>query len=184
MLPARPRLPLVSLTALSATAALILITELLPVGLLSRMGADLAVSQPGENLTRRYGAGAVTILYGSAKGLTGRRSRQVPEPAGTFTYAGFGTALAVGDLDGDGYPDLAVGAPGDLVSDRSTREPLAPYGGSSPEMGAIVKGCQERGMLPFSNYNRIHVVPPLTTTDDEAREGLAILDAALTAAAG
>ncbi|WP_216658575.1 aspartate aminotransferase family protein [Nocardioides sp. zg-1230] len=72
----------------------------------------------------------------------------------------------------------------ELVSDRSTREPLAPYGGSSPQMGAIVKGCQERGMLPFSNYNRIHVVPPLTTTDDEAREGLDILDAALTAAAG
>jgi taurine--2-oxoglutarate transaminase len=72
----------------------------------------------------------------------------------------------------------------ELVSDRSTREPLAPYGGSSPQLGAIVKGCQERGMLPFSNYNRIHVVPPLTTTDDEAREGLAILDAALTAAAG
>jgi taurine--2-oxoglutarate transaminase len=39
-------------------------------------------------------------------------------------------------------------------------------------------------MLPFSNFNRIHVVPPLTTTDDEAREGLAILDAALAAAAG
>ena len=72
----------------------------------------------------------------------------------------------------------------ELVSDRETREPLAPYGGSSPEMSAVVKGCQERGMLPFSNFNRIHVVPPLTTTDDEAREGLAILDAALAAASG
>ncbi len=72
----------------------------------------------------------------------------------------------------------------ELVSDRETREPLAPYGGSSPEVGAIVKACQERGMLPFVNFNRIHVVPPLTITDDEAREGLAILDAALTAATG
>jgi taurine--2-oxoglutarate transaminase len=72
----------------------------------------------------------------------------------------------------------------ELVRDRTTREPLAPYGGSSPEMAAVVKGCQERGLLPFANYNRIHVVPPLTTTDDEVREGLAILDAALTAAAG
>jgi taurine--2-oxoglutarate transaminase len=72
----------------------------------------------------------------------------------------------------------------ELVSDRETRAPLAPYGSSSPEVAAVVKGCQERGMLPFVNYNRIHVVPPLTTTDDEAREGLAILDAALTAAAG
>ena len=72
----------------------------------------------------------------------------------------------------------------ELVTDRATREPLAPYGGSSPAMTAVVKGCQERGMLPFSNFNRIHVVPPLTTSDEEAREGLAILDAALTAAAG
>ncbi|GAB3026213.1 aspartate aminotransferase family protein [Nocardioides flavus (ex Wang et al. 2016)] len=72
----------------------------------------------------------------------------------------------------------------ELVRDRATREPLAPYGGSSPEMSTVVRGCQERGMLPFSNFNRIHVVPPLTTTDEEAREGLAILDAALAAAAG
>jgi taurine---2-oxoglutarate transaminase len=72
----------------------------------------------------------------------------------------------------------------ELVSDRESREPLAPYGGSSPAMAAVVKGCQERGMLPFSNFNRVHVVPPLTTTDEEAREGLAILDAALAAAAG
>ena len=70
----------------------------------------------------------------------------------------------------------------ELVRDRDTREPLAPYGGSSPEVSAVVAGCRERGMLPFVNYNRVHVVPPLTTTDEEAREGLAILDDALTAA--
>jgi taurine--2-oxoglutarate transaminase len=68
----------------------------------------------------------------------------------------------------------------ELVRDRETREPLAPYGGSSPEMAAVVRGCQERGVLPFANYNRIHVVPPLVISDEEAREGLAVLDAALT----
>jgi taurine--2-oxoglutarate transaminase len=70
----------------------------------------------------------------------------------------------------------------ELVNDRTTRHPLAPYGGSSPEMSAVIKGCQDRGMLPFTNFNRIHVVPPLTISDDEAREGIAILDQALTAA--
>ena len=70
----------------------------------------------------------------------------------------------------------------ELVADRGSKEPLAPYGGSSPQMSAVVKGCQERGLLPFSNFNRIHVVPPLTITDDEVREGLDILDQALTAA--
>ncbi len=70
----------------------------------------------------------------------------------------------------------------ELVSDRGTREPLAPYGGSSPTMAAILAACTRRGLLPFANFNRIHVVPPLTTTPVEAREGIDILDQALTEA--
>jgi len=34
-------------------------------------------------------------------------------------------------------------------------------------------------LMIFSNYNRIHTVPPCTITDDEARDGLARLDRAL-----
>jgi taurine--2-oxoglutarate transaminase len=70
----------------------------------------------------------------------------------------------------------------ELVRDRETREPLAPYGGSSPEMATILTACTRRGLLPFANFNRIHVVPPLTTSAEEAIEGLAILDQALTEA--
>ncbi len=68
----------------------------------------------------------------------------------------------------------------DLVTDRATKEPLAPYGGSSPAMAAILAACRAEGLLPFANFNRIHVVPPLTISADEAREGLAMLDRALT----
>jgi taurine--2-oxoglutarate transaminase len=67
----------------------------------------------------------------------------------------------------------------ELVSDRQTREPLAPYGSSSAAMDEVVKACKQGGLLPFANFNRIHVVPPCTTSDDDAREGLAILDDAL-----
>jgi taurine--2-oxoglutarate transaminase len=67
----------------------------------------------------------------------------------------------------------------DLVKDRATKEPLAPYGGSSPAMDSLVAACKERGLLPFTNYHRMHVVPPCTVSADEAREGLAILDEAL-----
>jgi taurine--2-oxoglutarate transaminase len=67
----------------------------------------------------------------------------------------------------------------ELVSDRGTKAPLAPYGGTSPAMGEILAACKKGGLLPFANFNRIHVVPPCTVTADEAREGLAILDAAL-----
>jgi len=71
----------------------------------------------------------------------------------------------------------------ELVADRETREPLAPYGGSSPAMVSVVKGCQDGGLLPFVNFNRIHIVPPLTVSDEEARAGLAVLDFALGEAA-
>ena len=71
----------------------------------------------------------------------------------------------------------------ELVADRQTREPLAPYGGASAAMNALVGACKKRGLLPFANFNRMHVVPPCTVTDQEARDGLAILDTALGVAA-
>ncbi|UPW12170.1 aspartate aminotransferase family protein [Gordonia amicalis] len=67
----------------------------------------------------------------------------------------------------------------ELVADRATRESLAPYGGSSPAMNAVIAACKTNGLLPFANFNRIHAVPPCTVSDDEVREGLAILDTAL-----
>ncbi|WP_207843071.1 aspartate aminotransferase family protein [Williamsia soli] len=70
----------------------------------------------------------------------------------------------------------------ELVSDPVTREPLAPYGGTSPAMNEVVAACKTHGLLPFVNFNRIHAVPPCTVTDDEVREGLAILDTALSVA--
>ena len=67
----------------------------------------------------------------------------------------------------------------DLVVDRATKEPLAPYGSSSPAMNEIIAGARAEGLLLFANYNRIHVVPPCITTDEEARVGLERLDRAL-----
>jgi taurine---2-oxoglutarate transaminase len=67
----------------------------------------------------------------------------------------------------------------ELVADPHTREPLAPYGSSSPAMNATLAACKAAGLLPFANFNRIHVVPPCSVTEAEARQGLAILDNAL-----
>ena len=101
------------------------------------------------------------------------------------------------DVLGPGLRDLAARHPSvgevrglgvfwaiELVANRVTREPLAPYGGSSPAMAAVIASCKANGMLPFANYNRIHAVPPCNVSDDEVREGLQILDAALTVADG
>jgi taurine--2-oxoglutarate transaminase len=66
----------------------------------------------------------------------------------------------------------------DLVTDRATREPLAPYGGTSEAMGVLTKACVSRGLLPFTNFNRMHIVPPCNISEEEALEGLAIVDEA------
>jgi taurine--2-oxoglutarate transaminase len=72
----------------------------------------------------------------------------------------------------------------DLVKDRATKEELAPYGGSSEAMTVLAAGLRTRGVLPFTNYHRLHVVPPCTISEAEAKEGLAILDEALGDIAG
>lgn len=64
----------------------------------------------------------------------------------------------------------------DLVTDRATKAMLAPYGGTSPAMGELVAECKKRGLLPFTNFNRIHVVPPCNITEQDAQTGLDILD--------
>jgi taurine--2-oxoglutarate transaminase len=70
----------------------------------------------------------------------------------------------------------------ELVKNRETREPLVPYnagGADAAPMNEFAKACKQRGLWPFTHFNRTHVVPPCTTTADEVREGLAILDEAL-----
>jgi taurine--2-oxoglutarate transaminase len=64
----------------------------------------------------------------------------------------------------------------DLVKDRATREPLAPYAGSSSAMNELVAECKKRGLMPFTNFNRMHVVPPCNISEAEFNEGLKILD--------
>ena len=68
----------------------------------------------------------------------------------------------------------------DLVTNRETREPMAPYGGTSPAMVELVTESKKRGLMPFINFNRMHVVPPCIITEAKAKEGLAIIDEVLT----
>ena len=70
----------------------------------------------------------------------------------------------------------------ELVTDPETREPLAPYGASSPAMAAVLAACKSEGLLPFANFNRLHVVPPLTISDEDVLAGIAMIDRALTTA--
>lgn len=71
----------------------------------------------------------------------------------------------------------------DLVSDRATKEPIAPYGGSSPQMTALNAAARDQGILLFTVGNRIHIAPPLVMTGPEAREGIELLSRVLHAVA-
>jgi taurine--2-oxoglutarate transaminase len=43
----------------------------------------------------------------------------------------------------------------------------------------LAAACKQRGLWPFTHFNRIHVVPPCTTPVDEVHMGLEILDEVL-----
>src|SRR5260370_25360840 len=57
----------------------------------------------------------------------------------------------------------------DLVSDRATRAMLAPYGGTSEAITTLAAQLRASGVLSFIQYNPLHVVPPCTITEAEAK---------------
>ena len=67
----------------------------------------------------------------------------------------------------------------ELVRNRETREPMAPFAGTSPEMAALGKFFREHGLFTFVRWNYFFTNPPLSITDDELREGFAIIDRGL-----
>src|SRR5216110_1305270 len=67
----------------------------------------------------------------------------------------------------------------ELVRDRQTLEPLAPFNGTSPEMKAITAALVEGGMHTFVRWNTIMTNPPLCITEEQLDEGFEILDSAL-----
>jgi hypothetical protein len=80
--------------------------------------ADLVVGAPGEAVGAAAGSGAVSVLYGSPGGPSTTGDQLFVQGAGGIEddpLAGdaFGSALALGHLDEDAFPDLVVGIPGD-----------------------------------------------------------------------
>jgi hypothetical protein len=84
---------------------------------------DLAIGVPREDIDGESDAGAVNILYGAPNGLT--------NTANQFWYQGstsvisdpkagdkFGSKLAAGDFDSDGFDDLAVGVSSENINNK------------------------------------------------------------------
>jgi taurine--2-oxoglutarate transaminase len=67
----------------------------------------------------------------------------------------------------------------ELVKNRKTMEPMAPFNGTSPEMQALGKFFREEGLYTFVRWNGFFTNPPLTITEQELAEAFAIIDKGL-----
>jgi len=74
----------------------------------------------------------------------------------------------------------------ELVKDKASKEPLAPFNGTSPEMQKLAGFLKSRHIYAFSRFNMLWVCPPLVINREELKygldvieEGLALVDEAL-----
>jgi taurine--2-oxoglutarate transaminase len=67
----------------------------------------------------------------------------------------------------------------ELVRNRKTKEPLAPYDGTSPEMVAFRKYMLDHGVYLYTHWHTVLIIPPLIINEDQLTEGFEVLDQAL-----
>jgi taurine--2-oxoglutarate transaminase len=67
----------------------------------------------------------------------------------------------------------------ELVRKREPFTPMTAYNGTSDEMAAFGRALREGGLYTFVRWNGFMTNPPLTISEDELREGFAIIDRAL-----
>jgi len=65
------------------------------------------------------------------------------------------------------------------VQKNSAGERMAPYNGSSPPMAALAKHFREQKMFTFVRWSSFMCNPPLCITEEQLREGYAIIDGGL-----
>lgn len=68
----------------------------------------------------------------------------------------------------------------ELVRNRKTKEPLAPWNSNSPEMVSLRKALLEKGLFLYTHWHTLLIIPPLIITEAQLADGFDILDSALT----
>lgn len=67
----------------------------------------------------------------------------------------------------------------ELVRNRETMEPMAPFNGTSDEMAALGRRFRDEGLYTLVRWNYFFTNPPLVISEEELAEGFAIIDRAL-----
>jgi taurine--2-oxoglutarate transaminase len=67
----------------------------------------------------------------------------------------------------------------ELVKDRGSMEPLAPFNGTSEPMKKLARFFREEGLYTFVRFNTFFTNPPLVITEDEMRHGFDVIDRGL-----
>jgi taurine--2-oxoglutarate transaminase len=67
----------------------------------------------------------------------------------------------------------------ELVKNRETKEPLAPYNGTHPAIVEMNRFLRERGIFMFTAWNILHTNPPLIVTEEQIAETFEVIDEAL-----
>jgi taurine--2-oxoglutarate transaminase len=67
----------------------------------------------------------------------------------------------------------------ELIRNRKTRQPMAPFNGTSPEMAALGKFFRQEGLFTFVRWNYFFTNPPLIITEEQLREAFGIIDRGL-----
>ncbi len=131
---------------------------------------DLAVGASGNAVGGESSAGAVQVHYGLPGGqgsiqwvaehILHQDVPGVPDNADGSEF--FGRALAAGDFDGDGFDDLAIGAPGNVAG--------------GPHVGNVVVGHGHiGGLVPFAGFEMKLGLDGLPDTPEDGEEfGIAL----------
>ncbi|WP_019877320.1 FG-GAP-like repeat-containing protein [Sporichthya polymorpha] len=157
--------------------------------------ADLAVGAPGETKGKAFGSGYVTVLFGASGGLNaGRKAADLRPGRGVVggkaeDSDAFGTALAAGDVTGDGIDELIVGIPGEdgrgaVALLRGTRDgftaPAAAFDRGTAGVGKPTFGDAFGSALTTGDFNgdgRTDVAIGMPGAD-RSRGAVAVLHAA------